>query len=459
MKKRLQILITVSVLAFLFLSVIQYSLIKNTYDLEKKIFRSEIENIISKIKKTESFESFEENWKMNFSEFAKSYQMKKLTKQQYLDSLFQFFQKENLVFDKMFEKEKSLIDLKYDLDYQVDLEQIIFFSKIKNDTISFEEKYHIGNGFSKENALSVNNSIWKVETSTIDDENKEIELSYEIQSSDYVKINNDYWIVFQRMSYTFIFSVLLFVLICALFFYTVKSMIKQKDLLLLKTDFINNIIHEFKTPLATLKIASKSLRNKKITGNEVLMENTLKTIERQNTRLEKLLNQIVEISPNNPVKLELETVEISSFLREIYEDFQISCSQKEIVFLDEISSQKIFCEVSKMHLTIAIQNLLDNAVKYSKENIKIEVKSFVENDFYQIQIKDSGIGISAKKQKEIFKKFYRVSSGNVHNVKGLGLGLFYTKQIIELHHGEISVKSELEKGTLFNIKLPLKNEK
>ncbi|WP_196896051.1 sensor histidine kinase [Aureivirga marina] len=459
MKKKLQILIIVSIIVFLSLSIIQYSLIKNTFNLEQKIFKSEIEKIMTKINKAKSLENFEERWKRKFSFYSEKYQIGKFSKEEYLDSLYQFTTKENKVFVKLFDQEKKKINLDYDIDFQMKPTLLIFIHPEKKDSIWFPEKFHIGNSFIAKNALIVNNSIWKVETSSDETDIENNKVSYELFTADYVKIKNKTWIIFQRMSFTFFFSILLFILICSLFFYTVKSMIKQKDLLLLKTDFINNIIHEFKTPLATLKIASKSLRNKKIVTNEILLENTLTTIERQNIRLEKLLNQIVEISPNNQIKLQFEKVEMSNFLKEIYQDFQLSCSQKEINFLENISDEKVNCSIDKVHLTIAIQNLLDNAIKYSKDEIKVEVNSYVKDNFYHIKIKDSGIGISSKKQKEIFKKFYRVASGNIHNVKGLGLGLFYTKQIIEQHHGEIFVKSELGKGTVFNIKLPIENEK
>ena len=177
-------------------------------------------------------------------------------------------------------------------------------------------------------------------------------------------------------------------------------------------------------------------------------------IERQNTRLQKLIDQAMDSSmADRGLMLNTEEIDIHEFLANRVADFKIKLSNSDAEIKTDFSEQKIILPIDTFHFTTMFYNLLDNAVKYSKEVPKIQVSTFFRDNQLILKIKDNGIGMDLKKGVDIFEKFYRVNKGNVHDVKGLGLGLFYVKKIVEAHGGEISVKSELGKGTSFEIRL------
>ncbi len=237
----------------------------------------------------------------------------------------------------------------------------------------------------------------------------------------------------------------------------ISQMLKQKKISEIKTDFINNMTHEFKTPIATINLALDAIKNPKIINNKESVLKYVKMIRQENKRMHSQVENVLQIS-----KLEKNQLEISKDIVDIHDIIDDAITHVSLIMGDkggEINThlEAIQTEISasELHLTNVIVNILDNAMKYTEAIPKIDI--FTENagNFVLIKIKDNGIGMSKIVQKNIFDKFYREQKGNVHDVKGHGLGLSYVKKIVENHHGTIYVESEKGKGSTFFIKLPI----
>lgn len=247
---------------------------------------------------------------------------------------------------------------------------------------------------------------------------------------------------------------LLFLIMLA---YAIFIIFKQKRLSEIQKDFVNNMTHEFKTPLATIKISSEVLKNPNIVNNPDRLLNYATIINNETIHLTNQVERVLQMakSTKDKIALKKEPFEIKSALEDIYEKTYkplIRSRGGEITLNVEPPDLTLFAD--KLHFKNVIVNILDNAIKYCKvtPNILIEVRD--AEDRIKILIKDNGIGISKENLKLIFNKFYRIPTGNLHDVKGFGLGLNYVKLIIEEHGGEIKVSSELDKGSEFCIFIP-----
>ena len=289
-----------------------------------------------------------------------------------------------------------------------------------------------------------------------DSQGKERTLEFLVMTRDRMNISQWERIVLGRMSGILIGSILLLLFVVGLFYYSIKNLIKQKKVADVKTDFVNNITHELKTPLATLSLASKSLKQKEILESPKAFENTLGILDRQNSRLQKLIDQVMSNSlGSEELVLNKEQIIDNNYFKNIIDDFSLSVQSQTLNIQTQIEPKEVILRIDTILFTTALFNILENAVKYGKESVEIKISTRLLNDHYEIEVSDNGIGISEKNQKYIFDKFYRVASGNIHNVKGLGLGLFYTKQVVDAHDGNIQMKSQANKGTTFTITIPV----
>jgi signal transduction histidine kinase len=280
---------------------------------------------------------------------------------------------------------------------------------------------------------------------------------------DYYNLNFDYYIDFsdkQRMILSetalslglSIFSILAVVII---FLITYRNLMEEKRLSNLKTDFINNMTHELKTPLATITVAGKTLEMDKIRADDSKILETAKLIGKQSVHLNQLINMILEISMWERAQFELDRkkVDIGEIMNDIVESFKTGCNNcAEITQKYDFRDKK--ADIDLIYFTAMINNLLSNAVKYSDKDPIINVEGIAEDRCFSIKISDNGIGISKTDQKHIFDKFYRASSGNIHKYKGLGLGLYYVRKIAEAHGGDVTVISKTGKGSIFTITIP-----
>jgi signal transduction histidine kinase len=249
-----------------------------------------------------------------------------------------------------------------------------------------------------------------------------------------------------------IFSILLVVI---LFLITYKNLMEEKRLSNLKTDFINNMTHELKTPLSTITVAGKTLELPVIRTNDTKILETAKLIGKQSIHLNQLINMILEISmwERTQFQLDKKKVNIEKFMNDIVESFK-SGGGNGASLTQSFNFKDLEVELDPIYFTTLINNLLSNAVKYSDKDPVIEIEGFTENNNVCIKVADNGIGISKNDQKHIFDKFYRASTGNIHKYKGLGLGLYYVKKIAEAHRGDVAVSSKPGKGSIFTVTIP-----
>lgn len=251
-------------------------------------------------------------------------------------------------------------------------------------------------------------------------------------------------------------TIILFTFALSIFF-----IIRQKKISEMKSDFINNMTHEFKTPIATISLAADTIANPKIIGDKDRIRHFIGMIKKENRRMNNQVENILQISSidRHDIDFNFQHIDIHSVIERSIETIGIQVEEKNgnIFFFPE--AENPFIEGDREHLTNLVHNLLDNANKYSPENPEITVRTEVVNNSLMISFEDKGIGMTRSVQSKIFERFYRQTRGNVHNVKGFGLGLSYVRAIIEAHKGHIELFSEPGKGTRFEVYLPQSFEK
>ncbi len=246
------------------------------------------------------------------------------------------------------------------------------------------------------------------------------------------------------------------------FYYTISTIFKQKKLSEIKNDFISNMTHEFKTPISTISLACEVLNDKSVEKSPDRMSKYVTMIGDENKRLSLLVENILQtaILDKGKFKLKLASVDIHNLIEQTITNIKLQVENKDGEISTELNAKNHIVNADRVHVTNIVFNLIDNALKYASEKPEIIVSTKNDAEGIFISVKDNGIGISKENQKRIFDTMYRVPTGNVHNVKGFGLGLSYVKAIVEKHNGSIAVESEINKGSTFTIYLPfeLKNE-
>ena len=244
------------------------------------------------------------------------------------------------------------------------------------------------------------------------------------------------------------------------FYYTIATIFRQKKLSSIKNDFISNMTHEFKTPISTISLASEMLGDHSVSKTPEKVDRFVRMIRDETKRLSLLVESILQtaILDKGEFKLKKSSVDMHEVILNAIQNIQIQIDQKKGKVEVELNAQKSVIQADKVHITNIVFNLLDNAIKYSNEKLEIKIKTLNISDGILVYVQDSGMGISKENVRKVFDKFYRVPTGNVHNIKGFGLGLSYVKAIIEKHGGNISLESELGKGSTFKFSLPFKND-
>jgi two-component system phosphate regulon sensor histidine kinase PhoR len=255
-------------------------------------------------------------------------------------------------------------------------------------------------------------------------------------------------------------SGLIIVVLIGGFFFTINTIYKQKKYTQIKNDFIGNMTHEFKTPISTIALAGEMLSDASVNKTPDKVERFVKMIQEENKRLGVLVESILQtaVLDKGDFKLKRSEFDLHEVINSAIEKVQLQVEQKDGRLHAFLGAENSTLFADKVHITNIVYNLLDNALKYSKENPEISIATENMQEGILLSVKDNGIGISKENQKKVFEQFYRVSSGNVHNVRGFGLGLSYVKAIVQKHGGHISVDSELGKGSTFRVYLPFKIE-
>lgn len=241
---------------------------------------------------------------------------------------------------------------------------------------------------------------------------------------------------------------------------TIYLVVRQKRISEMKNDFIHNMTHEFKTPISTISIASQMLADKSVNKNAETYERLGNVITSETRRLRYQVEKVLQMSlfENNNIALKMQELDANEIIGNVVDTFSLKVSQSGGTLDMKVEAYNPFINADEMHFTNIIFNLLDNAFKYRREEepLAIRVHTYNQGDtHFCISIADNGIGIAKDSLKRIFDKFYRVHTGDRHNVKGFGLGLAYVQKMVELHHGTIKVTSEIGKGTKFTITIPL----
>jgi two-component system phosphate regulon sensor histidine kinase PhoR len=214
--------------------------------------------------------------------------------------------------------------------------------------------------------------------------------------------------------------------------------------------------HELKTPISTISLASQMLQDGGVTNTPAMVAHVSKVISQESKRLGFQVEKVLQMAVFNEgrLKFKFKEFDVNKMINSVISNFELRVKSKNGTLTSDISTESLIIKGDEVHITNVIFNLLDNAVKYSKDNPEIEVATKQMNGNVVVSVKDNGIGIAKEYQANIFDRFFRVPTGNVHNVKGFGLGLSYVKKIIDSHDGEIKVESGLNKGTKFNIIFP-----
>lgn len=257
----------------------------------------------------------------------------------------------------------------------------------------------------------------------------------------------------RETGFTIIPTVILTAFLIAIFVYTIMVIFRQKKLSMIKNDFINNMTHELKTPISTISLASQMLEDSSISNTPQMVEHITRVISQETKRLSYQVEKVLQMAVFNEGKLKFKfkDFDVNKMIETVAANFELRVKNKNGTLITEKLAFKPLINGDEMHITNVVFNLLDNAVKYSKDVPEIRLVTENHDNQVIISVEDKGIGISKEHHTQIFDRFYRVPTGNVHNVKGFGLGLSYVKKIVDSHNAKIKVESALNKGTKFTI--------
>ena len=266
-------------------------------------------------------------------------------------------------------------------------------------------------------------------------------------------------LVLSSLRWPIIISTLFTLIILAAFYITVRTMVRQKKLVEIKNDFINNMTHEFKTPLATISLAVDALRNEKVMADPARMQYFNAIIKEENQRMNRQVETILRASQleKEDFDVQFKTVQVHPVIQRVVDTFALQLQARSGQLKLQLNATNDRMEADESHLTNLISNLIDNALKYAREDVPplVEIQTRNEAGRLIIEIADNGIGMSRDTLKRIYEKFYRAHTGNLHNVKGFGLGLSYVKTLVDTHRGTIDAESAVGKGSTFILRFPI----
>ncbi|MBM3432568.1 MAG: HAMP domain-containing histidine kinase [Bacteroidetes bacterium] len=266
-------------------------------------------------------------------------------------------------------------------------------------------------------------------------------------------------LVLQSLWWRITISVIFTLVIMTAFYVTVRTMVRQKKLVEIKNDFINNMTHEFKTPIATISLAVDALRNEKVKSDPERMNYFNSIIKEENLRMNRQVETILRASQleRQDFEVAFTPVHVHPLIQRVADTFSLQIDSRAGSLVLRLDAAQDLLQADESHLSNLLSNLIDNALKYCKEDVPPSVEIVTKNESGQwvMSIRDNGIGMSRDTLKRIYEKFYRAHTGNVHNVKGFGLGLSYVKTLVDAHRGSIEAESTLGKGSCFTLRFPL----
>ncbi|MEO9483787.1 MAG: HAMP domain-containing sensor histidine kinase [Ekhidna sp.] len=457
MKRKITLLIIASIVGLIALSAVQLYLVNNTYQLKKDSFikqtRDEVSLIDDHLTKIDSMRS---EWRDYMIETAAEYKQGLIQRGQVLDRFGQKTAEMNPEFLSVLREVLKENAGSSRVQFHKKVRSIIILDSLQNDTLYSKEtdskSYILGDDFGgEEYELGQSTSYSEYTYTTLRDGREVSEmLRLNFETETLMNIEGRENGVLLQMKGFLLISTTIFLFVFGVLFYSIKNLITQKKIAEVKTDFINNISHEFKTPLTTLALATEMLRNE---GKQHL--DTIDIIERQNQKLQKLLDQVLDNSLNySEIHLNKEFINAQDFLTALLDDFELAMQEVNMDLVREFNLKEEQILIDPFYLSTAISNMLENAVKYNERVPKLLFRATMDATM-SIVIEDNGIGVLAKDQNNLFEKFYRAGNKETHDVKGLGLGLYYANQVVIAHGGSIVVKSSSGDGSVFTIELPL----
>ena len=316
--------------------------------------------------------------------------------------------------------------------------------------IDTNNKDMVCGNYTMENMEQIANSKHNVSLSRLNNKNNFSIAIYFENEKHIIKRKFSVWLII--LSGCFLFVVV------SCFTYVIFSLLKQKKISEMKNDFINNMTHELKTPISTISVASEMLMKPMVSENSEKTRRYANIIYDENMRLRNQVEQVLQISiiEQNTLKLNPTLINIHKIIENSVDIFNLIIKEKCGIISTELNATQTVIKADELHFINVFTNMLDNAIKYSVGAPSIKITTNNRDQGISILIEDQGIGISASNQKNLFKKFYRVHTGDVHNVKGFGLGLYYVKSVMDAHNGTVRLmKSELNKGSVFELFFPL----
>ena len=478
MKRSLVTYIGISIICFLLLATVQFILVRNTYELTNARFY-----FSERIAMKESYSRSIKNDKLfpGGSEIIDGFLSRHLSslyalyksgdpafetyKQVFADSIFHALQQKESIrrFLNKFKQEKKVTD---SLDYALIVESLSvnFDNDLYIPIYDKRKRYPlIDSAMQEEAGVRIGGSLRKVS-----ELNKVNGFSirgtqgyaYRINFELHVEPYNRQSAILRQMSMTFSLSLLSILIVVTLFFVTFRNWVKQKKLSEMKSDFINNITHELHTPLATIIVANKNLQNGRILERKENIQPLTDVIQRQSERLKILIDEVLDIASTNRIVLDKKEYRLNDLLDELLLDYRLKLMDTNIELVFHKETDKDLARFDKFHFTTMLLNIFDNAVKYNSNEIKklaVTTRADRHGDL-QVLIQDNGIGISSEDIKHVFEKFYRAPDQYKMQSKGLGLGLYYVRKIIDAHGWSIRVDSKPSKGSQFIITIPQSNK-
>ncbi len=339
-----------------------------------------------------------------------------------------------------------------------EIKSLIHYNLKKHGIYSDKFEYCVKNKFGQSTLYSPNFSYEDLEDSYVQELSQDLFNTEEL----YLYILQSDSDLLRSVSGLLIAAILFTAIILGTFYVTLGTLLNQRKLSELKTNFINNMTHEFKTPLATVSLAVDALSNPKVSEKPEMVDYYKNIIKEENKRMNEHVENILQAAKidKNSLRLKLEEVDINKILDEVIDKFKL---QIESIGGDvelSTSADRHILKGDDFHLTNVFSNLIDNAIKYRKTDVPLEIHISITNPNpknIQVKIKDNGLGMTKEVVSQVFDRFYRADTGNLHNVKGFGLGLAYSKEIIELHAGKIKADSSPKQGSTFIVNLPLED--
>ncbi|MFT3746983.1 MAG: HAMP domain-containing sensor histidine kinase [Agriterribacter sp.] len=464
----------IAVISFAILSAVQVFLIFNTYQLENERYRfaekTSINEYYSKIITNDklfpggqhiidtvlnrNIPRLEELYKHHRASFE-------IEKQKVCDSIFTTL-REHQTIGTILANYKQQRQIKDSLEYALVIESLdlllekgnyisLYTKKQKyplvNAAYQFSEGIRIGGDLKNTNIQNRTTGL----TVSIP-----IPGTYKIVFALYVDTHNRVREVVNKMMPVLTLSLISLLIIVAMFYITFRNWIRQKHLSEMKTDFINSITHEFNTPITAITVANRSLQNDKIIGKKENIHALSGIIQRQAGRLQKLVGQVLDLTTLNDLTLQKEQYSLHNLLDEILLDYRLNLGDKEVKLNLYKEAQNDTVVLDRFYFTTMLLNIMDNGIKYNEHQIKeITVSTSNTKKYIQITIQDNGIGMTEETKKNIFKKFYRSKTGDMEEISGLGLGLYYVKQSADAHGWDLFVRSAPGEGSAFIITIPL----